>query len=186
MIIVFSGLHGTGKSTIAKNIAQHYHFNHYSTGDIFRMLAKEQGMDLATFSKYAENHTEIDIQLDNRIKDYAKSGKSYVFDGQMPAFLLKNLADYKILLQCDENERIARMVLRDNQTLAAKKQETLIREESERQRFIEIYHIDILDPQLIQNTYDLILETTHLTIYQVTERCIQILEEKFPHLIQLV
>lgn len=179
MIIVFSGLHGTGKSTIAENIAQRYHFVHYSTGDIFRELAKENHMDLAEFSKYAENHTEIDIELDNRIKTYAASGKSYVFDGQLPAFILGKLADFKILLQCRDEIRISRMKLRDNQTIEVKTRETIIREESERKRFISIYNIDILDPHLIQKTFDLILDTSALTIAQVTEKCIQILEEKF-------
>jgi CMP/dCMP kinase len=104
----------------------------------------------------------------------------------MPAFLLGNLADFKILLQCYQDDRILRMKLRDNESLEAKKRETLIREESERQRFIEIYQIDIQDPQLIQQTFNAIIDTTSMTISEVTEKSIQLIEQKFPKLKQLV
>ena len=138
MIIVLSGLHGTGKSTIAKMLADHFQFQFYATGNAFRELAKEHNMSLQEFSKYAEIHKEIDFELDSKIKKLAESGQSYVFDGQLPAYILGSLANYRILLQCDDDVRISRMKLRDNQTLDAQKQETFIREASERQRFIEL------------------------------------------------
>ncbi len=46
----FAGLHGTGKSTIAKTVAQHFNFSYYSTGMAFRELAKEKKMSLEEFN----------------------------------------------------------------------------------------------------------------------------------------
>ena len=60
MIISFAGLHGTGKSTIAKNIAQHFDLTFYSTGMAFRELAKLKKMTLEEFSHFAEANIEID------------------------------------------------------------------------------------------------------------------------------
>ena len=79
MNIAFAGLHGTGKSTIAKKIAQHFGFSYYSTGMAFRALAAEHQMDLEEFSKYAEAHPEIDQELDNKILKMAQSAENYIF-----------------------------------------------------------------------------------------------------------
>ena len=41
MIITISGLHGTGKSTIGKKLAENLGIRYYSTGQAFRELANE-------------------------------------------------------------------------------------------------------------------------------------------------
>ena len=64
MIIAISGLHGTGKSTIAKKIAEKLGIRHYSTGDAFRELAEEMNMTLEEFTAYVEKNPEIDKKLD--------------------------------------------------------------------------------------------------------------------------
>ena len=180
MNLVFSGLHGTGKSTIAKLIAERYHLDYYSTGDAFRELARESGMCLKDFSIYSESHPEIDLSLDEKIKNMAQSESRFVFDGQLPAFLLGDLADFKILLRCEDEVRISRMKLRDNQSYDYQKQETLVREASEWQRFLDLYQIDIQDETLIVNTYDLIVDTTTRSIDEVFEVCVRALEKAFP------
>ena len=132
MIISFAGLHGTGKSMIAKKIAQHFDFIFYSTGMAFRELAKLKNMTLEEFSRYSEGHLEIDRLLDDKIKLLAVTGNSYVFDGQLPAFMLEDLNNFCILLTCDEDVRLARMSSRDNRSLKDQQKETIAREESER------------------------------------------------------
>ena len=181
MILVFSGLHGTGKSTIAERIAEKYNLTFYSTGMAFRELAVEKSMNLEEFSKYVETHLEIDKELDNKIIQMAKKGKEsgqgYVFDGQLPAYILGVNLDFSIQLQCDLQIRIERMMGRDGQDFEAKKQETLVREESERQRFIQLYNIDVLDPELITKTYGMIIDTSDKNIDEVFEICDQRIAE---------
>ncbi len=175
MNIVFSGLHGTGKSTIAKMIAEEFGLIHHSTGEVFRNLAKEKEMSLEEFSKYVEEHFEIDKELDRRIIEYAKTAndenKNFIFDGQLPAYILDELCDYAIMLKCETDIRIKRMSKRDDQTFADQMNETIAREKSEQERFMEIYGIDVLDPKNILKTYDLIVDTTHLDIDQVFKVC---------------
>ena len=74
MIIAISGLHGTGKSTIAKKIAEKLGLRHYSTGDAFRELAKEMNMTLKEFTSYVENNPIIDKKLDEKVKSIGKQG----------------------------------------------------------------------------------------------------------------
>jgi predicted cytidylate kinase len=172
MIIVFSGLHGTGKSTIARRVAEALHATYYSTGNAFRDLAKEKGLTLEEFSRMAEGNFAIDKELDQKILTLAKTGKDFVFDGQLPAYLLGDLVDFAILLQCETKVRIERMRLRDGRDFAAQEHETLMREESERQRFLQIYQIDMQDAALIARTYNYILDVTTLSIDEVFEKCL--------------
>ncbi|MHA1584525.1 MAG: (d)CMP kinase [Promethearchaeota archaeon] len=176
MNISFAGLHGTGKSTIAKMIAEHFHFTYYSTGIAFREMAKEKGMTLEEFSKFTEKHPEIDNILDHKIVDMAKDGaQDYIFEGQLPTYMLGDLKDFAIMLTCDEEIRIQRMASRDEEDISEKVHETIVREESEQQRFIELYNIDVMNPALILKTFDLIINTTHLGIeevYQISENAI--------------
>ena len=177
MNISFAGLHGTGKSTIARKLAEHFGFEFYSTGMAFRALAKENGMDLEEFSRYAENRPEIDKKLDAKILNLAQTDTNYIFEGQLPTFMLGDYRDFSILLTCEDNLRLSRMAVRDGRSVEDQRQETLVREESERQRFIELYDIDVLDPHTILQTFDLILDTTHLSIETVFNVCLHALEE---------
>lgn len=172
MILVISGLHGTGKSTIAKKIAESLKFEYHSTGTLFRNLAEKNNMSLKDFSEYAVDHPEIDLELDTMVKNMASSGKDIIFDGQIGAYILGDLANYCILLKCAKDVRIARMKNRDNVSMEDMIDETLKREKYERQRFIDIYGIDVLDGGLILANYDLILDVTNLNIEQVFEICL--------------
>jgi predicted cytidylate kinase len=178
MIVVFAGLHGTGKSTIAKQVAQKINATFYSTGMAFRDLAKEKNMSLEEFSKYSEQNLDVDKELDQKTYQIAQTGQNYVFDGQLPAYILKELSNFNIMLKCDEIVRIERMAKRDGRSFDAQRHETLVREESERQRFIRLYQIDILDPLSILNTYHLILDTNKLGIEEIVAICTHAVETK--------
>ena len=45
LVICISGMAGTGKSTLAKKLAQKYGLRYYSGGDALRALAAEMGYD---------------------------------------------------------------------------------------------------------------------------------------------
>ena len=60
MILTISGLHGTGKSTIGKRIAQRLGIRYYSSGQAFRELATEMGVTIEEFTRHVENNPSID------------------------------------------------------------------------------------------------------------------------------
>ena len=168
MIITISGLHGTGKSTIGKIISKELNLEYYSTGQAFRELAQEYNMDLKEFTKYAEDHPEIDLNLDKKIIKIAKKG-NIVIDSQLSGHILKDLADYKIHLTCPIEIRVKRMAERDNTDFKAKYLETTIREESELQRFKRLYDIDLKDLKTLESIHDLIINTEKLSINEVVK-----------------
>ncbi len=60
MIITISGKAGSGKSTIAKQLAKKLGLKHYSTGDFMRQMAKDKGVSLLELSRIAEKDKSID------------------------------------------------------------------------------------------------------------------------------
>ncbi len=175
MILSISGLHGTGKSTIGKLIADKLGIQYYSTGQAFRDLAQEMNMTLEEYSKYVEENPEIDKDLDNKIIGIAKKG-NIIIDSQLSGYILKSVADFKVLLICPLEVRIKRMTERDNTTYEQKLKETKLREKSELERFKHLYNIDLSDQKEIQHIYDLILNTKNLTVEKIVEKILLTLE----------
>ena len=177
MIISISGLHGTGKSTIAQKIAEALGYNYYSTGNAFREKAKEMNMTLEEFTRHVENHPEIDNELDEKIVKMAKNG-DIVVDSQLSGFLLKSIANLRIILTCPLENRVKRMAERDGSSYNEKMEETIMREQSESERFKELYDIDLNDVNQIKEAYDVILATEGLSIEQVFTNAMHVIKGK--------
>ena len=176
MIIALSGLHGTGKSTIAKLLAENLGILYYSTGKAFRDLAEENGMTLEEYTNYVEKNPEIDKKLDKKVVDMAKKD-SVIIDSQLSGHLLKSIADFKIHLTCPLKIRVKRMAARDQSSYDAKLKETTLREESELKRFKKLYNIDLSDNDFIQDFFDLIIDTENLSINEVLQIILKELEK---------
>ncbi|MFX1275531.1 MAG: (d)CMP kinase [Promethearchaeota archaeon] len=171
MIVTISGLHGTGKSIIGKKIASIFGLKYYSTGQVFREMAREYNMTLEQFTKYVEENPEIDKQLDHKILDLARED-NIIIDSQLSAYILKSKANFKILLTCSIDTRVKRMAERDKTSFEKKMRETVLREKSEEKRFKELYDINLNDQEYQEKTYDLIIDTTNLTIDQIVNKIV--------------
>ncbi len=169
MIISVSGLHGTGKSEIAKLIADRLGILYYSTGQMFRDLAKEKNMTLEEYTNYVEHHPDIDKELDNKVVNIAKKG-NIIIDSQLSGYILKSIADFRIHLTCPLELRVKRMSERDKTSLEKKLKETTLREKSELERFKKLYNIDISDKNLIIEIFDLVINTENLSIEEVLDK----------------
>ncbi len=167
MIITISGPIGSGKTTVARAIATRFNLRHISAGEVFRALAKERGMTLAEFSKYAEEHHEVDRLVDERQVELAKSGNAVV-DGRLTAWLLPE-AELKIWLKAPLEVRAERVARREGISYEQALRETKLREESEAKRYREIYGIDLND----LSPYDVVLNTS---LYEA-EDVIEIISE---------
>lgn len=177
MILTISGLHGTGKSTIGKLIAKALNIKYYSTGQAFRDLAKEMNMSLEEFTKFVEEHPEIDNKLDEKVIQVAKEG-NIIVDSQLSGYLLKSIADLKLHLTCPLETRVKRMALRDDISYEDSRKETILREKSELERFELLYGIDLSDINKIKEIYDVILATEGLTINEVLNNLLDIIKKK--------
>ena len=177
MIVTISGLHGTGKSTVGKMLSEKLGVKYYSTGQAFRELAEQKKMSLKEFTDYVEDHPEIDLELDNKIIDIAKQG-NLIVDSQISGYLLKDIADFKILLTCPIEIRIKRMADRDHSTLEEKINETFAREKSELERFKKLYNINLENSKKNRQIYDLIVDTEKLSADKVVEKILSEINEK--------
>lgn len=169
MIITISGLHGTGKSVIAKLLAERLGILYYSTGQAFRDLAKEKNMSLEEFTNYVENHSDIDKDLDNKVVTMAKKG-NIIIDSQLSGHILKSIADFRVHLTCPLELRVKRMSERDQTSFEEKLKETTLRERSELERFKKLYDIDLSNKNLINEFFDLIINTENLSIEEVLDK----------------
>ncbi|MAE42315.1 cytidylate kinase [Candidatus Woesearchaeota archaeon] len=168
MIISISGKAGSGKSTVAKQLAKQLNLKHYSIGDLMRQIAKEKHISLFELGKLAERDKTIDTELDRK-QMALREEDEFVIDGRLSAYFIPN-SDLKVFLDCDDKvraERIKKEGRKDefstdiNETVKQIKE----RELSERKRYKKYYNVDYSDKEL----YGLIIDTTNLSVKQVVD-----------------
>ena len=133
LVVTIGGPHGTGKSTYARMIATQFNLRYVSAGQLFRALAKEKALTLEELSKEAANSPEIDRMIDERSAAEAAKGDA-VIEGQLAAWMAKDLAQIRIYLKAPNEERIRRIAHRDHLDPKAARKQTLERERIQRER----------------------------------------------------
>ena len=70
------------------------------------------------------------------------------------------------------------MTDRDNTSYEEKLKETKLREQSELERFRKLYNIDLSNKKKLNELYDIIIDTEHLTIEEIVTTIITKIKEK--------
>jgi len=177
MIITISGKAGSGKSTAAKELAKKLKLKHYSIGDLMRQIAKEKNMSLNELSKSAEKDKSIDLALDKKQIEL-RDKTDFVIDGRLTAYFIP-YANLKVFLECNDKVRAERILKDKREDEKSKSINELTkkikkREQSERKRYKKLYNVDYYDKKL----YDLIIDTTNLSINGVLEKIIKSINEE--------
>ncbi|WP_290819259.1 (d)CMP kinase [Halovivax sp.] len=155
MLLTVSGPPGSGKSTTAALLAEHFELEHVSGGDIFRELADERGYTPLEFNKLAEENEEIDRDLDRRLRQVAVERDDLVLESRLAGWLAGEHADFRFWLDAPAAVRGERIAEREGKDPERATEETRAREASEAQRYREYYGIDIEDLKI----YDLSVNT---------------------------
>ena len=169
-LVAVAGLPGTGTTTLCRILAQRLELPHVYAGQFFRQMAKEHGMDLVRFGEYAEQHREVDTELDRRMIDVARA-RGCVLEGRMVAWQLQEAQSggLKVLLEAPEPVRAERVARRegiaDVQKVLA---ENRHREASEAKRYREFYGFDPNDPR----HYDMVIDSSDKTPEQIADMVI--------------
>ncbi len=169
MIITISGKPGSGKSTIAKLLAEKFNLKRYSTGDYFRQKAKEKGLSLQDYSKLAEQTHEHDKETDLWQTELGKKEDNFIIDGRLSHVYIPNAI--KIFLDVKKEvgaERIMKEKREGEEAMDFQQALHLwvTRTKSEQKRFHEYYKIDHHD----NSQYDLVLDTTERTKQEVLDK----------------
>ena len=177
MIIVLGGRAGSGKSTIAKEVAKKLGYKHYSMGDLQRNIAKEKGISLLELGKLEEKDDSIDRQLDKKQKELGIKEDNFVIDGRLSVFFLPKAL--KIFLDAYPKTRAGR-ILKDNREMEKSRDVSTMlesmkkREDSEAKRYKAYYGFDCYD----KRKYDAVIDTTSLQVEAVVEKVMELAKKR--------
>jgi len=158
LVITIGGLHGTGKSTYARALAEAFRLRHVSAGGTFRKLAENLNLTLQELAEKAAEDRSIDEKVDGMVKEEALKG-GVVIDGMLSAWMAEN-AHVKICLQAPDEVRFKRIAQRNGLDMEKAKRLTLEREKAEKERYKRYYGINLEDLSI----YDIMLNTELLPL----------------------
>lgn len=171
MIVTLSGQPGSGKTSVAREIADKYGFVIISAGEQFRKLAAERGMSLEEFGRLAESDKTIDLAIDQRQKELAAKQTNAIVEGRLAGWTID--ADLKVWLKTPLRVRAERIAKREDIPAHRAYDETETRQKCEIARYKNFYDIDLND----LSCYDLIVDTTKWDAKGVAAIIFQAIEE---------
>jgi cytidylate kinase len=170
LTITVSGLAGSGKSTVAKAIAQFFDLRLINAGDLFREYAQERKMPLDQISSSLPK--DIDYQIDKMSLNYAQQGNCVIV-GRLSAWVAGEWADCKIFVEAEKKIREQRVAQRDDLTLAEAVQQVKNRDERDQERYQKIYQIDLNEKSI----YDLIIDNSQIGLEDLKNQTIKKIKE---------
>lgn len=176
-IITIAGRPGSGKSTTAKLVAAKLGFEHFSSGDLFRQLGAERGVDVLKANRAGEITKELDILVDGRLREIGAKESKKVIDSRTAWHWIPDsfkvfldldvdVAAHRILANMSE-ERKASEHIDDDPAKYARLLRTRL--DTETHRYKKLYNIDPYD----LDNYDLIIDTSASDVAAVVERVVE-------------
>jgi cytidylate kinase len=169
-----SGLSGTGSTTAAKRIAANLDLQYVYGGQIFRNLAVERGISLEELAESLEQDQDTEREIDRRLIEAGKSDRVLIESRTIGWLFPPNLPAVRIWLTCDLEERLRRVQGREHHPRSA--ENLLRREASDNRRYKMLYGIQEDD----FTPFDMVLDTTQLSVDQVVDRIEALLHSKVP------
>jgi len=168
MIVTISGDPASGKSTVAKAIAQKLKCKHYSTGDLQRKIAKRMGLTITQLHEYEEKDDRIDRKIDAYQQKLGKTQKNFVIDSWLAAHFIPKA--FHVYLRCGKQEQVRRRLShkrKEESFVEAKKAMADLRKRAKlnRGRWCRFYGYDYTD----MKNYDLVIDTTKISPEEVVK-----------------
>lgn len=161
-IITIAGTVGSGKSSTAKAVAAALGYKHFSSGDLFRAIAKERGLSIEAMNLTAEEQKEIDHQVDALLQNMGQTEKDIVIDSRLAWHWIPD--SFKVYLTLDNEtaaERIYNHIQKEGRisegarSVAEVCKNIEVRIASEKKRYMNLYGLDLTN----LTHYDLVLDT---------------------------
>lgn len=176
-IICLSGLAGSGKSTIGKQLAAHLELPFLSIGNFTREYAASLGLDIHQFQDLAAKTPGLDEEIDKAFISKINLIDGCVLDYRLGFHFIKTA--YNVLLTIDDEEAAKRVLSRSDvfdghvRFVSVFDQMRLLKKRNSemRHRLQRTYGVDFTD----QHNYDLVLDTTNIP----PAECIRIILKAF-------
>jgi cytidylate kinase len=175
---------GSGKSTVAKKIAEKYGLDYYSGGNAMRVLAQEEGYNSEVtgwwesaeglkFLQQRMNNPAFDKKIDDMLLEYGKKGNVVLDSWTMPWLLDEG---FKVWLEASPKVRAQRVVTRDGLSTEDAMAALVEKDAQTRKIYKNLYGFDLgldLSPfNLILTTDDLEPEEVYYAVALVTDRLV--------------
>ena len=180
MKITIGGTPGSGKDTVANELGKKLKFRVFCAGDFQRKIAEEKGMTILELAKVAETDPSIDKKTDEWVEAIGEADENFIMVSRMGFNFIPD--SVKIFLDVMEEEGAKRIFKqhREKETENVTPKDTLKgvkeRKALEKERYKKYYGIDVEDPK----NYDLVIDTTNMTVHQVVEKILKFLKEEHP------
>ncbi len=167
MKIALCGPPASGKSPVAKKLAEEFQIKYYSTGEYMRRLANQQGYTIEEFTKIRSR--DFDEEVDAWMENIGKTQDDFIFDSRLAFHFIPDAIH--IFLDVSQEETVRRVLKKlkaeemDSQRREEFVNKTIKRREDERTRYVTIYNIDTDN----RENYDAYIDTTGLSIDQVIQ-----------------
>lgn len=197
-VVTVGGLHGSGRTTLAKAVAKKYGLDRFSTGEVFRRIAKEKGFELPLFNEVASK--EVDLEIDKQNLEAGEKG-GVVIESDMAAWINRSVPGKTVLriwLDASAETRGTR-IFNDEKKRESEGYENVgesikkvaERDNADRSRYVRVYNVDIypntyeaISAEVNRPEYDKIVNTDNLTIEQVAQKVFEFLDGKGMGIIQ--
>ena len=181
VVLCICGMAGSGKSTVARRVAEKYQLHYFSGGDALMALALEEGYSALdrgwweseeglSFLEKRGKDPAFDIAVDKKQLEMAEEGNVVLDSWTMPWLLQKG---FKVWLEASSEKRAERIAGRDriglNEALAALRQ----KEKQTRAIYKKMYGFSLGEDFA---PFNLILDTETLNANEVFQVLCKVIE----------
>ena len=184
MIITIAGTAGSGKTTLAKRLAEELKLKRYYMGSIMRDIARKRGITLNELDELRKTDPSVDKAVDDFLVKIGKEEDNLVVESRTAVHFIPD--SIKICLMVSPRigaERIRKEMVEkggeernEQMGKSIEEQTDLIkrRTASEREIYKKYYGFDMLD----ESIYDFCIDTSSLTIEQVHDKVLEFIKSR--------
>jgi len=174
LTIVISGPPGSGSTSTALTLAKKLGLKCFSPGDLFKSYSKQKKNRALDIWNVYGMKKQFHYDLDEYQKEKAKKG-NIVICGKLSIFILKDITDFKIWIECPLKVRAKRVAKRENISMIKAIDLVKKREEIERRTWKRIYDFDYFDSK---NLADLVIDSSNKSVEEVVKEIMESMKNK--------